>query len=117
MLLQCDYQTHVQDMLTQLKWLNIKERINFHKMCLMYKCRNGLVSEYLTQNFTEATHEHETRSRSSNSLTLVKPNNNQLKRSFKYSGAKQWNELNTSMQNTSSLNSFKAAYLKSHFSH
>ncbi len=49
MLLDCDYRTHSVNMLSELKWLNIKDRLNFHKMCLVYKCRKGLVPQYLVE--------------------------------------------------------------------
>ncbi len=42
MFLDCDYRTHSVNMLSELKWLNIKDRLNFHKMCLVYKCRMDL---------------------------------------------------------------------------
>ncbi len=106
MLLDCDYRTHSVNMLSELKWLNIKDRLNFHKMCLVYKCSN--VSD---------KHEHHTRAQTRQHLTLVKPKNNQLKRSFKYSGALNCNNLNPVIRNATSLNIFKSAYLKSHFNH
>ncbi len=43
--------------------------------------------------------------------------NNQLKRTFKYSGAVNWNDLNPVIRNATSLIISKSAYLKSHFSH
>ncbi len=102
MLLDCDYRTHnVVNMLSELKWLNIKDRLNFHRMCLVYKCRNGFVPQYLAETFSNVSDKHE----------------HQLKRSFKYSGALNWNNLNPIIRNATSLNIFKSAYLKSHFNH
>ncbi len=49
--LYCDYRTHSVNMLSELKCLNIKDRLNFHKMCLVYECRNGLVPQYLAETF------------------------------------------------------------------
>ena len=119
MLLDCDYRTHSVNMLSELKWLNIKDRVNFHKMCLVFKCRNELVPQYLAETFSNVSdkHEHHTRTQTHQSLNLVKPKNNQLKRSFQYSGALNWNDLNPVIRNATSLNIFKSAYLKSHFSH
>ncbi len=88
-------------MLPELKRLNIKGRLNFHSMCLRYKWRKGLVPQYLTETFSNVTDKHE----------------HQLKRSFKYSGALNWNNLNPIIRNATSLNIFKSAYLKSHFNH
>ncbi len=33
-------------MFSERKWLNIKDRVNFHKMFLVCKCRNVLVQQY-----------------------------------------------------------------------
>ncbi len=116
MLLDCDYRTHSA---LRTLMLNIKDRLNFHKMCLAYKCRNGLVPQYLAETFSNVRdkHEHHTRAQTLQNLTLVKPKNNQLKRYFKYSGALKWNNLNPVIRNATSLNIFKSAYLKSHFNH
>ncbi len=106
-------------MLSELKWLNIKDRLNFHKICLVYKCRNGLVPQYLAETFGNVSdkHEHHTRAQTRQNLTQVKPNNNQLKRFFNYRGALNWNNLNPLLRNATSLNIFKSAYLKSDFNH
>ncbi len=119
MLLDCDYKTHSVNMLSELKWLNIKDRLNLHKMCLVYKCRNGLVPQHLAETFSNVSdkHEHHTRAQTHQNLTLVKLNNNQQKQSFKYSGALNWNNLNPVIRNATSLTIFKSAYLKSHFNH
>ncbi len=87
--------------------------------CLVYKCRNGLVPQYLAETFNNVCdkHEHHTRTQTRQNLTLVKPKNNQLKLSFKYSVALNWNNLNPGIWNATSLNIFKSAYLKSHFIH
>ncbi len=46
-------------MLSELKWLNIKDILNFHKMCLVYKYRNGLVPQYLAETFSNVSDKHE----------------------------------------------------------
>ncbi len=82
-------------------------------MCLIYKCRNWLVPQYLAETFSNFIdkHEHHTRAQTPKNLTLVKPKNNQLKWSFKYSGALNWNNLNPVIRNATSLNIFKSAYI------
>ncbi len=74
MLLDCDYRTHSVNMLSELKWLNIKDRLNFHKMWLVYKCRNGLVPQYLADTFSNVSDKHEHHTRAENS---PKPNSSQ----------------------------------------
>ncbi len=82
-LLDCDYRTHSLNMLSELKGLNIKDRLNFHKMCSVYKCRNRLVPQYQTLSNVSDKHDNHTRAQTRQNLTLVKPMNNQLKRSYK----------------------------------
>ncbi len=85
MLLDCDNRKQSVNILAEHKWLNIKDRVNFHKKCLVYKCRNELVPQYLAETFSNVSdkHEHHTRAQTCENLTLVKHKNNQLKRSFK----------------------------------
>ncbi len=88
-------------------------------MCLLYKCRNALVPQYLAETFSNVSDkpEHHTRAQTRETLTLVKAKNNQLKRFFKYSSALNWNNLNPIIKNATSLNIFKSTNLKSHFNH
>ncbi len=48
-------------------------------MCLVYKCRNGRVPQYLPETFSNVgdKHEHHTRAQTRQNVTLVKPKNNQ----------------------------------------
>ncbi len=73
------------------------------------------VTQYLAETFSNVSdkHEHHARAQTRQHLTLVKPKNNQLKRSFKYSSALNWNNLNPVIRNATSLNIFKSAYLVS----
>ncbi len=79
----------------------------------------GVSLGYIAETFSNVSdkHEHHTRAQTHQNLTLVKPKNNQQKRSFKYSGALNWNNLNPVIRKSKNLNRFKSAYLKSHFNH
>ncbi len=109
----------ILDLQDRLQNASIKNRVNFHKMCLVYRCRNALVPQYIAETFSNVSdkHEHHTRARTHQNRNLVKPKNNHLKRSFEYSGALNWNNLNPVIRNATNLNIFKSVYLKSHFSH
>ncbi len=58
-------------------------------MCLVYRCRNGLVPQYLAETFSNVSdkYEHNTRAQTHQNLNLVKSKSYQLKQSFKYSGS------------------------------
>ncbi len=49
--------------------VTIKDRVECHKMYLLYKCGNGLTRQYLIETFSSVKHEHQTRTRSHNRLT------------------------------------------------
>ncbi len=51
MLLNCDYRTHIRDMLTELNWMTVKEQADFHSTCLIYKRQNNLAPQYLVDHF------------------------------------------------------------------
>ncbi len=54
---------------------NIKDRVNFHKICSVYKYENGLVPQYFAETFSNVSdkHEHHARAKTCQSLNLVKP--------------------------------------------
>ncbi len=51
MFLHCDHRTCSVNMFSECKWLNIKDGVYFHEMCLVYECRNGQVPQYLAETF------------------------------------------------------------------
>ncbi len=65
MLLNCYYRTHIRDMLTELNWMTVKERADFHSTCLIYKCQNNLVPQYLVDHFNNISESHNYNTRSS----------------------------------------------------
>ncbi len=119
MLLNCDYRTHIRDMLTELNWMTVKEWADFHSICLIYKYQNNLAPQSLVDHFNNISesHDYNTRSIIRGDIKLANPSNNQLMRTFKYNGAKLWNALAISVKGKPSLNSFKCAYLKDIFTH
>ncbi len=78
----------------------------------MYKCINCLSPEYLSGELTTVNniHNHNTRS-----IATVKPKNNQQMGTFKYIGAKSWNNTDPVIRDKSSLIAFKSSYLKEYF--
>ena len=73
---------------------------------MMYKTMNGLAPEYLQSLFSQRHSAYNLRN-SEGRLTLSKPNANNLKRSFSYSGAMLWNNLLKSLKNAASIEHFK----------
>ncbi len=59
MCLNCDYRTHIRDMLTELNWMTVKERADFDSTCLIYKCQNNLAPQYLVDHFNNISENHD----------------------------------------------------------
>ncbi len=91
--------------------MTVKERADFHSTCLIYKCQNNLVPQYLVNHFNNKSerYNYNTRSSTSGDIKLANPSNNQLMRTFKYNGAKLWNALDIFVRGKPYLNSFKCA--------
>ncbi len=87
MLLNCDYRTHIRDMLNERNWIKVKKRSDFH-------------SQYLVDHFNNISesHDYNTRSSTHGNIKLAIPSNNQLMRTFKYNGTKLWNALAISVR-------------------
>ncbi len=91
-------------MLESLNWMPIKDRADFHRLCLMYKCINCLTPGYVSDKLTTVSniHNHNTCSSSRNDMPTVKPKNNPQMTTFKYIGAKSWNNTDPVIRDKSS---------------
>ena len=49
-ILRCDRYTPIRDMLSNLNWMSIKQRIVFSTLVFIFKIKNGLMPNYLSQN-------------------------------------------------------------------
>ncbi len=116
-ILNCHFRTHIKELLESLNWMTIKDRADFHRLCLMYKCINCPTPEYLSDILTTVSniHNHNSRSSSHNYMTTVKPKNDQQMRTFKCNGANFWNNTDPIIRDKSSHIAFKSSYLKEYF--
>ena len=117
LILGCPPRTHSCDMLSELQWLTVKQRADLHLACMVYKCMQQTVPDYLQNIFSHmhSVHRYSTRASTNNDLVLPKPNTNQLKRTFKYRGAQIWNSLDGHLRNIQSLGTFRSTYIKQLF--
>ena len=83
------------DWYAELKWMKVRQRAEFFKNILMYKCVNGLAPDYLSNGIQSQmiTHSYNTRSSTGNSITQSAIRTEFGKCSFKFSGARSWNDL------------------------
>ena len=104
-ILQCGPRTHIHDMLSKLKWLSVKQRIRFMTCVLVYKIRNSLTPNYLTDTISTISHHYPTRARMAENLYVSRAH----PRSLTTLGTKYWNELPPSIRTLPTLHAFKKA--------
>ena len=119
----CGRDCHVTDLLNDLHWLPVQERISYKIALFVYKCLNSLCPQYITHlitsqhNYNCTIGESRSRLRSSDDLTtLYVP---RCKRragdcAFTYAAPHVWNALPRNIRETQSLPAFKRA-LKTHY--
>ena len=96
------YEVRSIDIRSQLSWSTLAERRTNHKLTMMYKILRDEAPIYLKNDFIVGNDGVYNLRGSHVNVMLPKPKNNLLKKSFKFSGAKLWNnlQLNTKLQNT-----------------
>jgi hypothetical protein len=104
---------HVDEIYKELKWMNVRERANYFKSILMYKCIHNLAPEYLVNKIqNQNTHRYSTRSQSANNIATHRIRTEWGRRTFLNSGASVWNNLPNTVRNSLSIQSFKKNFKK-----
>lgn len=100
------------ELLQELSWLTFTDRCKYHTATLVYKSRNGMAPQYISEILTFATNEHyELRSFSKHDLICqVLPSTNYLKESFSYNSMNVWNSIPLHIRNVHKLGTFKKLY-------
>ena len=102
------------NLFTQLNWLNVKERIEFSTVVLVFKCLNNLAPENLQSLFQPCGSLHNYPLRNVGiDLKVPKPRTETLRKSFGYMGSVIWNKLPSNDKKSESLRMFKHA-MKQH---
>ncbi len=104
--------TNRNPMYKSLSWLSLQNRWDFHKCVIVYKCRNSLAPSYLEKLFTSNDTKHTYNTRHSSQLRSIKTRTTCYHKSFTVSGHKLWNDLPSTIQNCTTLPTFKKALYK-----
>ncbi len=97
----------------------LKDRIVYHKACMVFKSLNGLAPKYMTDMFryTHDTHSRDTRTAARKDLALPAGKHKDIfMRTLTYDGAKIWNNMPIHVREATTLQSFRSRYLKDYFS-
>ena len=96
---------HIEDMLNKIKWMSVKQRMDYNKLVLMWRIVNNKAPPYLTENFKyiNEIHGHNTTSSSGKKLFIPRGYRNSLlvTRSI------LWNSLLTELRLTEKIDSFR----------
>jgi hypothetical protein len=118
-ILNADFKTPSEHLFKMLKWMPVRDRIDYKRATLVYKSVNNLVPSYCSDLFTLVRDVNTRRTRLSSDPNKLyinpKLKKGQVQRSVAVSGAKIWNELDSHITGALSLSAFKSRYLVTYF--
>ena len=105
LILKAPFTTHIDDLLTELKWMSVRQRVVFNQLVFVWKILNGFTPSYMSANvsYVKETHTRLTRSASDDLLFIPA----QHRKSFYLSAFKLWNKLPFNVRKTMSVDVFK----------
>ena len=109
LILKCNFYTPSKEMFHELNWLPFNDRVTYFKCIFMYRCINGLSSEFYRDMFTFASNSHSfnTRYAAKDNLITPKAHTEIFKHSLSYSAILLWNNLPFEIKQSQSLSIFK----------
>ena len=92
------------------EWLNVKSLLSFDKGVMTYKILHDLCPENLRHKFTERSMITDYRTRNHGDLQIPKVRLEYAKRSFYFSGVKNWNDIPDNIRERESVARFKTGF-------
>ena len=98
----------VIDLIRELQWLSISQRINYFLCVLVFNCFLGNAPRYLSDSIDMASHMHDrnTRLNMSSYVNVPLGRTHYMRSSFIYRGAVAWNALPNAVKDSGSLSAF-----------
>ena len=81
---------HISEALKSFKWLNVKGKLLFIDLVMVYKCMNNLTPDYLRERFQHRSEIYQRDTRQKNDQTLPKGRISTGQRAFAYRGVKMF---------------------------
>ena len=102
------------NIIRNLGWQTIKKLYEFLTCCIIYKARNNLAPNYISDRFSSVAEHHSVLTRSSinNNLYPLKSNLTIFKSSLSYSAANLWNSLPVYIRDPPTYNTLKSRLKK-----
>jgi hypothetical protein len=102
------YETRYKDVLKELNWQPLSERLNRNKCIFMHKIKNNVIPQSVIEMFKIKENQvYQLRSNNIN-FSLGKPITNFMKNNISYSAASLWNSLPSLAKEQNSLSKFKS---------
>lgn len=113
MILAAKRDTPIKNMQRELKWLSVEKFLQYQVLTLVYKIKNGLTPNYLTEKLVtnETVHTYPTRNK--HNFYITTKNRTSSEKAIFHKGLIVFNSLPGHIKNIPKLNSFKAK-LKEH---
>ncbi|XP_071153385.1 uncharacterized protein [Mytilus edulis] len=96
----------VTNMIQLLKWESLQDRRKDHRLLIMYKAINGMIS---IPEANSIINKSDTRTRGANRLRQIYTKTEVYRQSFFPRTIQNWNQLPTTVTNSSTLDDFKAS--------
>ena len=106
---------HISEALKSFKCLNVRGKLLFIDLVMVYKCMNNLTPDYLRERFQHRSEIYQRDTRQKNDQTLPKGRISTGQRAFAYRGVKMFNSLPEEIRNTKSLNLFGEKFFYKYF--
>jgi len=109
-----DSRSHIGALeLQEINMINVNDRVNYLKMCHVFKIKNDSNPKYLKEKFNEIPHLHNTRYNEPNNFFLPRVQGT-ANNTFYFSAIREWNSLPNSIKSINKLDTFKSQ-LKEHY--
>ena len=97
------------DLVRELQWLSISQRINYFLCVLVFNCIHGNAPRYLSDSIDMTSHMHDrnTRLNMSSDVNVPLGRTHYMHSSFIYRGAVVWNALPNAVKDSGSLYAFR----------
>ena len=94
-------------MLDTLKWMNIRQKLQFNTCILIFKMKIGYAPEYLTQELSYVNEVQPYNLRNGDDFRINRVATNKMKRCLLYKGLQLFNQLPNYVKNETNINAFK----------
>lgn len=108
-ILRCNNRAKIKDMMEALRFMSVKERMEYNVCILVYKMINGQCPNYLVNRVEIVGKEMESKTRQKGNIYITKCKTREEQRSLLHDGFKMYNELPNRIKSERGLQGFKRA--------